>query len=114
MATSPIAIVAGVGPGTGASVARHFATAYPVVLLARNPEHYESLAEEINGNGGKAIGISTDLSSSDSIKQAFSQIEKEFPKAPVAAAVFNASGRARKPLLELTEEEFMGCFEISV
>ena len=73
-----IAIIAGVGPGTGASVARKFAATYPVVLLARKPESYESLANEINQKGGKAIGISTDISDSKSVKSAVEAIKKEF------------------------------------
>lgn len=86
MASKLIAIVAGVGPGTGASVARKFAKAYPVVLLARKPENYEDLAKEINGNGGKAIGISTDVSDLGSVKNAIEVIKKEFG-ANVGAAV---------------------------
>lgn len=115
MAPTAIVVVAGVGPGTGASVARHFATAYPVVLLARNPDHYQSLAQDINSSGAKAIGISTDLTSSESIKQAFSKIVQEFPGAPIAAAIFNAAGGfVRKPLLDVTEEEFTSGFLINV
>lgn len=86
MASKLIAIVAGVGPGTGAAVARKFAATYPVVLLARNPDNYESLAKEINQSGGKAIGISTDISDSKSVKSAFATIEKEFGSG-VGAAV---------------------------
>jgi hypothetical protein len=108
MTSKLIAIVAGVGPGmyprsmrresdtladadprpagTGASVARKFAATYPVVLLARNPENFEGLAKEINSSGGKAIGISTDISDSNSIKNAVENIKKEFG-ADVGAAV---------------------------
>lgn len=113
--SSAIAIVAGVGPGTGAAVARRFAASYPVVLLARNPTNFESLAEEINKSGGRAIGISTDVSDPNSMKNAFSKIEQEFKGAPVAAAVFNASGRfARKPILEMSLEDFGAGHEVSV
>ncbi|KAH9820906.1 putative oxidoreductase, short chain dehydrogenase/reductase family [Teratosphaeria destructans] len=115
MASKAIAIVAGVGPGTGAAVARRFAAAYPVALLARNPENYESLVQEINKNGGKAIGISTDVSSQESVKNAFGKIEQEFNGAPIAAAVFNASGRfVRKPLLDMTVEDLQVGWEVSV
>ena len=85
------AVVAGVGAGTGASVARCFAKAYPVALLARSPANYEDLAKEINSSGGKAIGISTDVSDEKSVKSAFEKIQKEFGDV-CAAAIFNASG----------------------
>ncbi|WPH04561.1 putative oxidoreductase, short chain dehydrogenase/reductase family [Acrodontium crateriforme] len=115
MATKAIAIVAGVGPGTGAAVARKFGAAYPVVLLARNPENYEELVQEINKNGGKAIGISTDVSSEESVKAAFTKINQEYGNAPVAAAIFNASGRfVRKPLLEMSVEDFGAGWHVSV
>jgi NADP-dependent 3-hydroxy acid dehydrogenase YdfG len=86
MASKLITIVAGVGPGTGAAIARKFSADYPVVLLARNPDNFESLATEINGNGGKAIGISTDIADSNSVKNALSRIKKEFGE-DVGAAV---------------------------
>ncbi|KAK3677919.1 hypothetical protein LTR78_002014 [Recurvomyces mirabilis] len=115
MSTTPIAIVAGVGPGTGASVARKFAATYPVVLLARSPENFESLAEEINKNGGKAIGISTDISDEKSVKAAFDKIKQEFKDAPIAAAIFNASGRfVRKPLLEISVDDFGAGWHVGV
>nr|POE98800.1 putative oxidoreductase [Quercus suber] len=106
-AAKSIAIIAGVGPGTGASVARKFAQAYPVALLARSPESYESLAKEINASGGKAVGISTDVSDEASVTAAFAKIADEFPGANVAAAVFNASGGfVRKSILEMSVAEF--------
>ena len=115
MTTKAIAIIAGVGKGTGASVARRFAAAYPVVLLARRPESYESLAKEINSSGGKAIGISADVSNPDSLKAAFSKIEQEFNGAPVAAAVFNASsGFVRKPFLEVDVEALEQSLAVTV
>ncbi|KAF2240160.1 NAD(P)-binding protein [Viridothelium virens] len=110
----PFAVIAGVGPGTGAAVSRKFATSYPVALLARNPDNYESLVKEINGSGGKAIGISTDVTNAQSIKSAITQISKEFGDAGCAAAIFNASaGFSRKPFLDLTEEEFVAGYNVS-
>ncbi|THY95711.1 NAD(P)-binding protein [Aureobasidium pullulans] len=107
------AIIAGVGPGTGASVARRFALSYPVALLARNPDNYTSLVDEINKSGGKAIGISTDVSDAGSVKKAVEEAKEKFGD-KCAAAVFNASGPFfRKSVLELTEREFVGSYEVS-
>ncbi|KAI4682763.1 uncharacterized protein J4E84_007228 [Alternaria hordeiaustralica] len=115
MTNKPIAIIAGVGSGTGASLARRFAKSYPVVLLARNPSNFNALAEEINKSGGEAIGISTDVSSEESVKNAFTKIKEVHGGAPVAAMIFNASARpSRKPFLELTTEEFGMGWEVSV
>jgi NAD(P)-dependent dehydrogenase (short-subunit alcohol dehydrogenase family) len=113
--TKPIAIIAGVGSGTGAALARRFAKSYPVVLLARKPSNFEQLADEINKSGGEAIGISTDVSSEESVKNAFAKIKEVHGGAPVAAAIFNASARpVRKPFLETTVEEFGTGYEVSV
>ncbi|OJJ03153.1 hypothetical protein ASPVEDRAFT_42667 [Aspergillus versicolor CBS 583.65] len=107
MATKPLAIIAGVGPGTGASIARKFALAYSVVVLARNPANYNSLVSEITSAGGQALGISADVSDSSSLKAAFEKISQQYKDSPLAAAVFNSGGGfVRKPFLELTEDEF--------
>jgi NAD(P)-dependent dehydrogenase (short-subunit alcohol dehydrogenase family) len=89
MTSKLIAIIAGVGPGTGAAVARKFATAYPVVVLARNPDSYNEIVKEINGNGGKAIGVSTDVTDPASVKNAIGEVEKEFGKEVGAAVSIN-------------------------
>jgi len=116
MASKLIAIIAGVGAGTGASVARKFAASYPVVLLARKAENYQPLVDEINGKGGKAIGVSTDVSDRKSVDNAISEAKKAFGSdVGVAAAVFNASGAFnRKPFLELSEEDFRKSYDVSV
>jgi NADP-dependent 3-hydroxy acid dehydrogenase YdfG len=88
MASKLIAIVAGVGPGTGAAVARRFSKNYPVVLLARTPESYNEIVKEINSSGGKAIGISTDVSSAESVANATAEIKKEFGEGVGAAVSF--------------------------
>lgn len=114
MAAKAFAVVAGVGEGTGASVARKFAAAYPVALLARNPANYESLVEEIKKSGGQAIGISTDVSKPESVKAAFDKIQQEFKGATCAAAIFNASGRfVRKSVLEMSVDDFSAGWEVS-
>ncbi|KAF2855996.1 NAD(P)-binding protein [Plenodomus tracheiphilus IPT5] len=115
MASKLIAVVAGVGPGTGASVARKFAQTYPVVLLARKPENFASLASEINSSGGKAIGISTDVSDASSLRNAVDTIKKEFgDDVGAAAAIFNASGPfLRKPFLEIPPEVFVQSLAVS-
>ncbi|KAK5078580.1 hypothetical protein LTS08_006456 [Lithohypha guttulata] len=102
------AVVAGVGPGTGACVARRFAKSYSIALLARNPANYEELVKEINSSGGKAIGISTDCSDANAVKAAFEQIKKEDGfEGNLAAAVYNVGGQfVRKPFMDLTEDEF--------
>lgn len=83
-----------------------------MVLLARNPESFESVVQEINSSGGQAIGISTDVADGNSVNSAFDQIDKQFPSTPLAAAIFNPGGGfLKKPFLELSEEEFSRALE---
>ncbi|KAJ5165873.1 Short-chain dehydrogenase/reductase SDR [Penicillium capsulatum] len=112
MSSKALAIIAGVGPGTGASIARRFAKSYSVVLLARNPASYDPVVQEIKASGGQAIGISTDVADGNSVNSTFDQIAKQFPSSPLAAAIFNPSGGfSKKPFLELNEEEFSQALE---
>lgn len=85
------AVVAGVGAGTGRSVALRFARSYPVVLLARKPESYSEIVSEIKQQGGQAFGISTDTSDSQSVASAFEAIKKELPGKKLAAAICELS-----------------------
>jgi NAD(P)-dependent dehydrogenase (short-subunit alcohol dehydrogenase family) len=106
MTTKAFAVIAGVGSGTGSSIARRFAKEYPVALLARKPESYEALVQEINNSGGKAIGVSADTSDEESVKSAFKTIAQKYDDAPCAAAIYNASGGfVKKPFLETRIEE---------
>lgn len=82
--------------------------------MARNPDNYNSLVDEINKSGGKAIGISADVSSQESMQKAFQKIEEEHKGASCAAAIFNASGAfARAPLLEMKVDDFGKSFDVS-
>lgn len=81
------AVIAGVGPGTGRSVALKFAKTYPVALLARSPSSYADIVAEITQSGGQAIGISTDTADPASVKAAFDKIHAEYPDKNLAAAV---------------------------
>lgn len=78
-----------------------------MVLLSRNPDNFDPIVQDINSNGGEAIGISTDVADANSVNSAFDEIAKKFPNVPLAATIFNPGGGfARKPFLELTEEDF--------
>lgn len=93
-------------------MARKFAQAYSVALLARKPANYEPLVKEIESDGGKAIGISCDVTNGKNVQEAFDAIKKEMGGAKLAAAIFNVGGRfVRKPFLDLSEDEFISGFE---
>ena len=102
----PIAIIAGAGPGTGASIARRFAQAYPVVLLARSSSSLDPLVQGINQNGGSALGLPTDVTNLDNMNSTMTQIQKHFgADLTVAAAIFNVASKfSRAPFLDAGTE----------
>lgn len=109
-----IAVVAGVGEGVGSAIARRFARGgYHVVMLARGEEKLAGYAEEIRSKGGQATGMKVDLRSEQEVVEALNRIEKDL--GPTKVAVYNAGAQHRKPLLDITGEQFekvwrLGCF----
>jgi NAD(P)-dependent dehydrogenase (short-subunit alcohol dehydrogenase family) len=104
------AVVAGIGPGTGRSVALKFAEFYPVVLLSRSPKSYEDVVDQIKEKGGKALGLSTDAADETALATAFESVQKDsdFKDLQLAVAVYNVrpgSRGSRKPFLELNMQD---------
>ena len=107
------AVVAGVGEGLGSAVARRFAAAgYKAVMWARNEDRLNGFAADIRAKGGDAVGMKVDVRVEQEVADAMARIEREH--GPVEAAVFNAGAQHRKPLLEITADQFekvwrLGC-----
>jgi NAD(P)-dependent dehydrogenase (short-subunit alcohol dehydrogenase family) len=60
--TKPIALVTGVGPGTGAAIARRFsAGGYRVAMLARSAERLAALEAEIEGTQAFVCDVSNEV-----------------------------------------------------
>jgi NAD(P)-dependent dehydrogenase (short-subunit alcohol dehydrogenase family) len=108
-----IAVVAGVGEGLGSAVARRFAAAgYKAVMWARNEDKLKGFAADIRAKGGEALGMKVDVRVEQEVSDALAGIEHEH--GPVEVAVFNAGAQHRKPLLEITADQFekvwrLGC-----
>ena len=67
------AVIAGVGPGLGASLAERFAgEGCSVALLARSESYLETLADRLRAETpGDALAVPTDLSDPMTIEHAF-------------------------------------------
>ena len=88
------AIIAGVGPGLGASLAHAFARqGYRVALLSRSRETSTRVAEEISRANGKALVVQTDVTRLESVKKAVEQVKSELGQ--ITALAYNASGYGR-------------------
>lgn len=77
MSRSLYTIIAGVGPGTGAALAKKFALTYPVVLLARNTSNLEPVARDITNAGGVVICVEADVTRRETIEGAIRNAEKQ-------------------------------------
>jgi len=106
MSTKPLAVIAGVGTGTGLSIARRFAQAYNVIILSRSSASIDPVISAVEASGGTAYGIPTDVSSEASVTAAFDAIKARYPGSPTAAAVFNAGSWNRAPFLETALEDW--------
>jgi len=107
------AVIAGVGPGLGASLARAFAgQGYAVALISRHAESSNTVANQIVSSGGKALQIHADLTAPSAINIAVEKTRSAL--GPITALAYNASGYGRGPFLELTPQTFHDSFQAGV
>jgi NAD(P)-dependent dehydrogenase (short-subunit alcohol dehydrogenase family) len=110
--TNKSCIVLGLGPSTGASVARRFAKAgYSIAVAARRAEHLDPLVSEIEKAGGKAIAVQTDATDEAAVMELVQRTETDL--GPLGVAVYNASGRVKGSILDLDAAEVMNAWKIS-
>jgi len=99
------AVVAGVGPGLGAAVARRFAAeGCRVALLARTEPYLDTLATELDDTEGEALAVPTDLTDADEVAAAFDAVREAF--GPTDVLVYNASDTPWQGLADIAIDEF--------
>ncbi|CAL1698557.1 unnamed protein product [Somion occarium] len=108
----PVLVVAGIGnaTGTGGATARLFAKhGYRVALVARNADHLNNAAAEINNSGGEAAAFPVKSYTYPEINALFKAIRAHnWPsqaKAEIRVALWNASHGVWKNFLDVTEED---------
>lgn len=76
--TGKVALVTGAGSGLGSSFAKALASCGATVVLGgRRLEPLEELAQHIQAQGGKALAATMDVTSEDSVRQAFDLAQKQ-------------------------------------
>ncbi len=99
------AVIAGVGPGLGASLARRFADeGCAVGLLARSEDYLDELADELRDDGADAVGVPTDLAAPEQVDHAFDVVRDELGEVDVL--VNHASGGVWKGVRDIEPAEF--------
>lgn len=102
---SKVAVIAGVGPGLGASLVRKFAReGYKVGMLARSADFMQELAAELEQEGHTALALPTDITDADKVKAAFAQVRQQL--GPVDILINHAGNAVWKEFAELTPDDF--------
>lgn len=102
---SRTAVIAGVGPGLGESLARKFAAENcDVGLLARSDDYLTSLATELSEERADAVGVPTDISQADQVKRAFSSVREELGSVDIL--VNHASGGVWQGISDIEVHDF--------
>ena len=106
MADQGSVVIVGVGPGLGAALGRRFAQAgHTVVLASRTRDKVEAIASEIRGQGGNAHAYAVDAVDEASVADLVARADDEH--GPLEVAIYNASGRVRKSVVDIGSDEFI-------
>ena len=104
----PVCLVSGAGDGTGAAIARRFASGnYRVALLARTEERLKRLEREIPGSQGYVC----DIGNLDLLRETIGKVRAQMGS--IHVAVHNAAQGAFKTVLEADPVRFEELFRIN-
>jgi NAD(P)-dependent dehydrogenase (short-subunit alcohol dehydrogenase family) len=101
------AVIAGVGPGSGAAIARKLAKeGCAVGLIARSQDYLDQLARELSATKTPVASAQADVSDANQVKRAFARLRDAL--GPIDLLVFHASagGPFGQGLLAIDPEDF--------
>lgn len=105
------AVIAGVGSGLSGSIARKLADERcSVGLFARSEEYITELGDEINGSGGNAVAVPTDITSPKEVKEGFERVREEFGSIDVL--INHASSATWEGLYDQSPEDFKKAWQV--
>jgi NAD(P)-dependent dehydrogenase (short-subunit alcohol dehydrogenase family) len=106
------AVIAGVGPGLGESLATRFADeGFSVGLFARSEQYLTELEERIEKEGGEALAVPTDVTSPDEVTEGFEAVRNEF--GGVDVLLNHASAASWRGLRGASPEEFERAWRVA-
>lgn len=113
--TPDVAVIAGVGPGLGTSLARKFVKeGCRIALLARSSEFLERLSAELRREGAETLAIPMDVSEAEQVTAAFSHIRERLGSVDLLVNNASASGPFGQPFVEVTPESFARGWQVGV
>ncbi len=106
-----IAVIAGVGPGLGAALARKFVEeGCNVALLSRSSAYIKNLSTRLAKSGRTVIPIPTDITEPEQVDQSFDRIRNELGDPDIL--VNHAGNAAWGSFADLTPEAFEGAWRV--
>ena len=107
-----VALVVGAGVATGGAVARRFAKEGFVACMARRKgDRLEALVQEIEADGGRAIGYSCDATQEQQVVDLIEQIESEV--GPIEVACYNAAVGSSHSIMDFPAEDYERVWRIN-
>jgi NADP-dependent 3-hydroxy acid dehydrogenase YdfG len=108
-----IAVITGASSGLGAATARYLAARGAIVVLgARRMERIEALADELKGNGAKALAKTTDVTDRAQVKALVDAAVETFGRVDVM--LNNAGLMQQSPLERLKVDEWDNMVDINI
>jgi NAD(P)-dependent dehydrogenase (short-subunit alcohol dehydrogenase family) len=109
----PGAIIIGVGPGMGLSVARRFARGgMPVSVIARTQGAVDAVADALRRDGAQVTALVADTTDEDALRSALDAAEDQYGVPDVV--VYNAALVRNDRLGELSAAQLLGTWAVNV
>ncbi|MCH8686720.1 SDR family oxidoreductase [Pedomonas mirosovicensis] len=100
-----VVVVTGGTAGVGRATVREFVRAGAnVAILARGQDRIDAAVAEVEAMGGRALGLSVDVSDNDAVEAAAERIEREL--GPIDIWVNNAFAGIFSTFMDMSDEEY--------
>jgi len=108
-----VIVITGASSGLGEAAARYLTSKSAIVALgARRVDRIQSLANELNGRGGKALAIATDVTKYDQVKALVDAAVQTYGRIDVI--INNAGLMPQSPLERLKIDEWNQMIDVNI
>ncbi len=108
-----VIVITGASSGLGEAAARHLSEEGAIVVLgARRVDRIQSLAEEINNKGGKALAIATDVTQVEQVKALVDEAVQTYGRIDVI--INNAGLMPQSPLDRYKIDEWNQMIDVNI
>jgi NAD(P)-dependent dehydrogenase (short-subunit alcohol dehydrogenase family) len=93
--TKPLAIIYGVGPGLGLSLAKAFSSTHSLAIMSRSLSNLQPFVDELTKSGAEVKAFASEATE-EGLTSAFAKIKKDFGGREVSVGVWNGSFRSAR------------------